>query len=297
MRAMFALHGFDPQTPAGTRRLVVLVLVLAVLGISSSAVLVRFMEGIGPIALAAWRCLGTAILLAPGIALEWRKGVSGSDLRWSALAGLFLGLHFALWFASLSYTTVMRSTVLVALVPVWTGLLEWALMGVRPPRPFWIGVVLAVAGVALMTGGDLSGGAATGDLLALVGGVLWSLYFLVGRRVRQRVGITGYMGLVCGASTALLFPSALAWGEPLVGFSGFTWLLIAGAIAGPQLLGHQGATFAVKYLPATVVSTVMLLEPVGATVLAVLLIGEVPTATAAMGGLIVVSGVVLATRS
>ena len=94
---------------------VTIVLVLAVLGISSSAVLVRLMDA-SPIAIAAWRCLFAAILLAPG--LPAARNISRRDLAWIALAGVFLGWHFASWFASLDGTSVLRSTVLVALVPV-----------------------------------------------------------------------------------------------------------------------------------------------------------------------------------
>jgi drug/metabolite transporter (DMT)-like permease len=292
---MTAVAGFSPDTPPEVRRRVVIVLGLAVLGISSSAVLVRFMEDIGPIALAAWRCLGSGLVLGPGIALSINK-LNRRDLGMTAAAGALLGLHFAVWFASLSYTTVMRSTVLVALVPVWTGVLEWAVLGRRPTGGFWLGTSVALAGVALMTGGDFSGGALIGDLLAAVGGVLWSLYFILGRQVRQRVEITAYMGLVCLAAAALLFPLAVVWGDPLSGFTGATWGLIALAIAGPQLIGHQGTNYAVKYLPATVVSTTMLLEPVGATLLAVVFLGEMPGPMAALGGLVVVAGVRLATR-
>ena len=292
---MTAVTGFSPDTPPEVRRRVVIVLGLAVLGISSSAVLIRFMEDIGPITLAAWRCLGSALILSPGIGLSYAK-LDRRDLGMTTAAGFLLGLHFAVWFASLSYTTVMRSTVLVALVPVWTGLLEWGVLGRRPTRAFWLGTTVALMGVGLMTGGDFSGGALIGDLLATVGGVLWALYFILGRQVRQRVEITAYMGLVCAAAALLLFPLALVWGEALVGFTEATWGLVLLAIIGPQLIGHQGTNYAVKYLPATVVSTTMLLEPVGATLLAMLLLGEMPGAVACVGGLVVMAGVGLATR-
>ena len=106
MRAMVALRGFAPETSPATRRRVMVVLSLAVLGISSSAVLVRGMEGIGPVTIAGWRCLGSALLLSPGIAAAW-SALSRRDLAWTGVAGAFLGLHFAVWFASLSHTTVM----------------------------------------------------------------------------------------------------------------------------------------------------------------------------------------------
>ena len=94
-----------------------------------------------------------------------------------------------------------------------------------------------------------------------------------------------------------LWPAAWLAGQQLTGFAFSTWLLIAGAIAGPQLLGHQGSSYAVKYLPASVVSAVMLLEPVGASLLAAGLLGEIPSLRPAIGGLIVLAGVIGATVS
>lgn len=283
------------EQPASIRHRVLVVMALSVLGISASGVLVRLMEGIGPWTLAGWRTLGTALLLSPAIVAH-RSRMSRADVRATVLAGVFLGLHFGFWFWSLSLTTVMRSTVLVALVPVWTGLIEWGLGWGRPSGRFWIGVGLAAAGVAWMQGQSWAGGNWQGDALALLGGVLWAGYFLIGRSVRQRVPVTAYMGVVCAAAAAMLLPAAAVLDPPLVGFSTQTWVLVGLAVLGPQLLGHQGANYAVKYLPASTVSTAMLLEPLGATALAWVVLGEAVPARAFLGAAVVMAGVLVATR-
>ena len=295
---MFALP-FHPNTPSAERRRVVAILALAVLGISSSAVLVRGMADMTPLVIAAWRTLGTAALLSPAI---WtgRDQVNRADFARATVAGIVLGLHFAVWFASLSYTTVMRSTVLVALVPMWTGLLEWVFFRARPRAGFWWGLLAALTGITVM-GLDATPAVGShpllGDGLALLGGLLWAVYFLLGRSVRQRVQVTTYMGIVCTSAAVFLFPIAVFAHQPLVGFSLWSWLFLCGAIVGPQMMGHQGSNYAVKFLPASTVSTVLLLEPVGASILAALFLGEIPTVFALIGGAIVVTGVVLATRA
>lgn len=290
---MLGVHGFSDDTAPAVRRRVVAALILAVLGISSSAVLVRGMDA-PPLSIAAWRTLGAGLLLSPAVLRDLR-GTSRGDLRGIGLAGVALAGHFWAWFASLQHTTVLRSTVLVCLVPLWTGLFEAALHRRPPPARFWMGLGVALPGVALMTTDGASEATLGGDLLAVLGGLLWAVYLLVGRSVRQRVGIGAYMGLVCFAAAAALWPVALALGEPLSGFSTGTWGLLVAAILGPQLLGHQGSNYAVAWLPASVVAAVLLLEPVGATLLAALLLGEIPTPMAAVGGLLVVGGVVRAT--
>ncbi|MCB9677457.1 MAG: DMT family transporter [Alphaproteobacteria bacterium] len=271
-----------------------MVLALAVLGISSSAVLVRLMSA-PPVAVAAWRCLFAAVLLSP--ALRYAKGMTGRDLRWIGLAGVFLGMHFAAWFASLDYTTVLRSTVLVALVPVWTGLLEWALTGRRPPTPFWVGIGLALLGVASMSTGEQGTAGWKGDALAAFAGVLWSVYLLVGRDVRQRVHIGTYMCLVSGFASLSMWPLAFATGTPVWGFPLATWGWLVVATLGPQLMGHQGFSYAVKYLPASTIAAIMLLEPVGSSALAAAVLQEWPPATALLGGAIVIAGVLVALRA
>lgn len=270
------------------------VLALAVLGISSSAVLVRLMDA-EPIAIAAWRCLFAALLLSP--ALRLARGMSVRDFGWIAVGGLFLGLHFATWFASLDYTTVLRSTVLVALVPVWTGLLEWGVFKRRPVVGFWVGIGLALVGVASMSTQDSGTAGWVGDACAAVAGALWSVYLLVGRDVRQRVHIGAYMCLVSGFASLAMWPLAWVTATPVWGFPNATWGWLVLATLGPQLMGHQGFSYAVKYLPASTIAAIMLLEPVGATALAAVVLAELPPVTAVFGGLLVMAGVLVALRT
>ncbi len=292
---MLSLH-FDPRTPPATRRWVVVVLVAAVLGISSSAVIVRSMDA-SPLAIAAWRTLLAGVLLSPAL----RRGLprlTRSDAGYIACAGVALGLHFWLWFASLSHTTVLRSTVLVCAVPLWTAGLEWARYGRRPSCQLGIGFALTVPGLFLMfTGADTGVATWTGDVLALAAGALAAVYMLLGRSVRKRVHIATYMGLVCFAAAALLLPVAALTGTPLSGFDGLTWGLLWLAVIGPQLVGHQGFNYALAYLPASTVSTLMLLEPVGAALLAAVVLREVPTLQAAAGGAVILAGVWVGTYS
>lgn len=262
------------------------VLVAAVLGISSSAVLVRGMDA-GPAAITVWRCAFATLLLAP--ALPAARTIALPDRLRITASGLFLGLHFATWFASLGHTTVLRSTVLVALVPLWTALLEWLLEGRPPPPRFVAGVVVAIVGIGVLGSGGGDAGW-LGDALATFAGGLWAVYLLIGRSVRQRVPVTTYMGLVSLVAGATMLPVAALLGEALLGYSGSTWALLVAATLGPQLLGHQGFSYAVKYLPASTIAAIMLLEPVGASGLAALLLHEVPGPAAAAGGLLVLIG-------
>jgi drug/metabolite transporter (DMT)-like permease len=266
---------------------------VAVLAVSAAAPMVRLAEGVHPVAVGFWRTAGVGLILLPAV-----RPISRKDALWTVLAGAFLALHFWAWFASLAHTTVMRSTLLVTLNPVWTALVEWLGWKEPPRRAWWIGLGVAVPGVLLLAGGGDSGSATWfGDALALLGGVFGSLYLLVGRRVRQRVGIASYAGMVSMAAAAVLLPLALLLDAPLWGYGGGSWLALLGLTVGPQLLGHNGFLYSVKYIKASVASVFILLEPVGAALLAVVLFAEVPGMFEVVGGALVLLGVALATRS
>ena len=265
--------------------------------VSAAALLVRLADGVHPVVAGFWRTAAVGLLLAPSLPQARGKLRAGS-LGLTVLAAFFLAGHFWAWFESLHRTTVLRSTLLVSLTPVWAAGAEWALGGQRPGRRFWGGIAIALVGVGGMaTGGsaDLSEGAFVGDLLAVLGGVLAAAYLLVGRYARQSVPIGPYGSLVSGLCGLWLLPVALLLDAPLTGFSNTAWLALLGLTLGPQLLGHIGFNYSVRYLPAYVVTAAVLLEPVGAAVLGVVVLGEIPTEAEVMSALVVLAGVGLAT--
>jgi len=265
------------------------VLTLGLLSISAAAILVRLAGDTHPVAVGLWRSLAAGLLLAP-----WIRRISARDACLVLLAGACLAAHFWSWFSSLQHTSVMRSTVLVTLAPVWAGLLEWRLLHAPPPRRFWLGLALAIPGVVAMSGAGGAGGL-YGDALALLGGVFGACYYVTGRSVRQRVGIGTYGPLFCLAAALWLLPAALVTGAPLWGFEPGTWWVLAALAVGPQLLGHVGFNYAMRYVSASFVAGLTLLEPVGATLLAVAVFSEVPGPAAAAGGAVTVAGVLVAT--
>jgi len=279
-----------------TRR-VAMVLGCSVAAVSTAAILVRLVPTMHPIAIAVWRTAIVAALLTPTL-LTKAPRPQGRDLIWTALAGLCLALHFWAWFASLQHTTVMRSTVLVCLTPVWAGLLGWAFGRDRPAGRFWIGIGTALVGVVAMNGlGAPAGATLLGDGLALTGGVLAAIYLTIGREVRQRTGIGPYGAAICGACALWLLLAAGGMQVPLDPPNMTAWMVLLGMALGPQLMGHIGFNYAVRYVPAAVVGAVVLLEPVGATVLATIILDEWPSATEVVGAVGIIIGVGIATRT
>lgn len=268
------------------------VLTAAVLAISASAVLVRGLHGVSPWEIAWWRCAGTAVLLLPAA-----RGVTLRELAGLALTGGVLAAHFVTWFESIAHTTILHSTLLVTLTPIWVGLVDRFVRGDDPGPGFWIGTAVAIPGVLLLSG-EL-GGTATryGDLLATFAGGASAVYVLLGRALRRTVPMGTYGALVPLFAAAILAPLIAAQGIGIGGHDRTAWVLLAACVIGPQLIGHNGLNWALRYVPAPRVSALLLLEPVGATLLAGVVFAEWPTALGVAGSTLVVTGVALAVRA
>lgn len=272
------------------------VLTLGIIVISFGAIIIRLVSGASVFAISAWR-LGVAslILLPISIHRGALTSISRRNLLFSALSGFFLSLHFILWIASLDYTSVASSVVLVSTSPIFVGLGARLFIHEPPSRLLKIAIALAVGGAVVIGWGDmrLGGTALQGDLMAVGGAIMAAGYLLSGRRVRQEVPLSGYALTTYGTATILLLIVCLAMRQPLVGFSlpDYVWLILLGL--GPQLIGHTSLNWALEYLQASVVSIVTLGEPIGATILAYIIFGEALTLTKGVGGAIILIGIYL----
>lgn len=280
------------------------VLFVSVLAMSCAAPLVRFSDA-NPLAISFWRLAISLPLIAAMLTLlgQWGelRRLRGTEWAVAGVAGVLLAGHFATWIASVQYTSVAASVALVSTQPVWVALFAMVTLGEKPHPRQWAGIALAVAGAAVIGWGDLDGGSRPllGDLLALIGAVLVAGYYVIGRKLRQRVETWAYVGVVYGFAALALLISLLVTRVPLAaGYSSTDWLVFLALALGPMMIGHTGQNYALGFLPAYAVNLTLLGEPVGATVLAWLLpgIAEVPTLEALAGGVLILSGILLGLR-
>ena len=273
---------------------------VGVLAVSTAAPLIRLAEA-PALVVALWRNLVALAVLAPAAVWCSRgelRSIAGRDLAWCVGAGVALAVHFAAWVSSLGMTTVASSTALVATSPVFVALAGSAWLGERVGRRGWAGIILAVAGAALLAGADVrvSGRALAGDLLALVGAGFAALYVLAGRFVRQRLSLLPYVVVVYAVAACLLLPAALLRGDRLAGFGAGQWAALVALGLGPQVLGHTVFNYLLARLRADAVAVAVLGEPVGATLLALAIFGEVPPPAALPGAALVLTGIWLTLR-
>ena len=282
---------------AASRTGTVLWMVVGVAAISTSPILIR-VAAVPALALAFWRCLAGAAVLAP-FARRGHSGLAPGDLARLGAAGVFLAAHFALWNASLGLTTVAAATTLVSSAPLFVGFGS-RFLGEAPGGRDWAGIALATAGMVVIGAGDATGfgagpDAVLGDLLAFAGALAMAFYLLLGRVARRRLAVSTYAASVYGVAAAVLLPACLLTGSHLGGYRAAAWLALAGVVVGPQLLGHTVFNGLLASLSASVVAVAMLLEPVIATAGAWWLFDELPGPSFWAGAPMVLAGVWLAT--
>ncbi len=275
-------------------------LAVAIAAISTGAILIRLSDA--PSAVAAfYRVLFTTLPLLPVAIWRYRDEfarIQRRDLLFAGVSGLALAVHFATWFESLEWTSVAASVTLVQAQPLFVALGAWLLLRERLTGEMVLGIVVAMTGMVVMSLADLLAGAPgsdplRGNGLALVGAVAAAGYVLAGRSVRQRLPLIPYVVIVYGVCTVCLFGVAVAQGNSLTVYPAREWLLFLGLAAGPGLLGHTVINWALAHLESSVVSVSLLGEPVGATVLAVVLFAEIPAAVTVAGMIVVLGGIVL----
>jgi drug/metabolite transporter (DMT)-like permease len=275
-----------------------LALALGVGAISTGAIFARVADA-PSLVIAAYRVGLAALILAP---FAWWKcsreiaALSRSDWKTVLGAGFFLAVHFATWIASLDYTSVASSVVLVNTIPLWVGILTPFLTGERPGRGTLAGIALSFVGGVFISAGDFAVGdrALFGDALALAGGLSAAIYIMLGRKVRPRMTLLAYVTACYGSAGLLLWGMVLLSGTPCVGFSVPTWWAFLGMAIIPQILGHSSYNWALRWFSSATVAVCLLGEPIGSTLLAWIFFGETLTAWKTAGGALILAGIVLA---
>jgi drug/metabolite transporter (DMT)-like permease len=276
--------------------------VLAVGGVTWSAIFVRWAGTPGPVS-ALYR-----ILIAAAVLIPWRLAVtpkprdtSASRLdprraRWIAVAGgVFFALDLALWNTAVMKTQAAIASLLGNLTPVFVGLLSWIVLSRRPHRSFWAGLVLSLIGCLLIVSAHLDAtvatGALVGDALAIVACIFFAAYLLTTERVRVAMDTLTFNTLAIVGSLVTLSVICVALGFPLTGYPSRTWLALAGLGLISQLGAYYALVYALGHLPATITSVSLLAQVPGTAILAALLLGEPLSATQIAGTLIVLAGI------
>ena len=277
-----------------------LLALVGVLGVAASGPLIAAFPAVPALSMALWRnAIGTAVMAVPALVNDPRGfgRLRRREWGWSTLAALSLALHFAFFMTSIRMTTVAASTALVCLQAAWIALFQ-SLRGTRYGWRVGLGVLLAFAGVLVITGFDIGSGteALIGDGLALIGGVLAAAYTLAGSKARATMSTSSYTTICYGLTSVLLLAMCLLAGEPVWGFDLNGWIGILALALCSQVLGHSALNHLLSSLGPLTVSTLILLEIPGAALLAALFLGQILPAGTVFGLAVILVGLFFVVR-
>ncbi|PIC63087.1 EamA family transporter [Sporosarcina sp. P13] len=274
-----------------------LMIAIGVITVGLSAIFVKLATAdVGVIAF--YRMFFSVIIMLPLFLYSNRhelKELTRKDWLFSAIAGVFLAIHFILWFESLNYTSVASSTVLVTLQPIFalagTALFYNEIISSK----MLMSVLIALTGSIIISWGDfqISGSALFGDALALVACAFITAYLLVGQGVRKRVSLVTYTFLVYSASSIALFFYVLSSQQSFIQYPASDWGWFLALAILPNLLGHTLFNWAIKWVSTNVISIAILFEPVIASIAAYFIFRESISISQFIGAIVVLAGIIL----
>ena len=274
-----------------------IMIVVGVFGISLSSIFVKYSAAPSSVT-AAWRLLWTVVLLSPVV---WGRGVvrgellhvSGKTAVLSSLSGVFLAVHFVLWFESLQHTSVASSTTIVCTEVIWVSLGYCLFLKGKLSGKAVATIAVTLIGSVLIAFADSGAGGSHlyGDILSLLAAVAVAAYVLLGRVVREQASTTVYTYIVYSACTAVLLIFCMIQKQSLFGYGASA--VVVGLLLAifSTILGHSIFSWCLKYFSPSFVSASKLCEPVVAAILAGLLFGEIPTGLQLLGGVLILGGV------
>jgi len=277
-----------------------LALAAGIVTVSFSAIFVRWAGAPGTVT--SFYRMAIAVLL-----LTWpfyrgvrsRENLPRLGVRTAVLGGLFFAGDLALWSTGVLLSGATNPTLLANAAPVWVGLGALIFFNERLSAKFWVGLSVAMGGAVLILGLDALRGATLGigTLLGLMAAVFYGGYFLITQRGRQSLDSLTYTWLTALSASLALLALSKALGQPITGYPAFSYLnfLALGVVV--QVFGWLAINYTQGYLPASIVASTMLAQPVVTAILAVLLLGERLSLWQILGGVTVLAGVYIVHRS
>lgn len=277
-------------------------IVVGVFGISLSSIFVKYSQAPSAVT-AACRLLWTILLMTPVVVgnPETRKEMGQLEKKTvllSCLSGLFLAIHFALWFESLRHTSVASSTTIVCTEVIWVSLGYCLFLKGKLSGKAVAAIAVTLVGSILVAFSDSAGGGMHlyGDILSLLAAIAVAAYTLLGRIVRSKTSTTVYTYIVYTACAAalLVLCGVQRYGLLNYGVSAVIVGLLLAIFS--TILGHSIFSWCLKYFSPSFVSASKLCEPVVAAILAGFLFAEVPSLLQIIGGALILGGVLYYSR-
>jgi len=275
-------------------------LAVGISALSLSAMFVRWADAPGPIT-GFYRLLISTIFFTPIFIRQQKKfePIDKKYLMFPLFAGIFTAFDFGFWNSSLKFTTAANATLLGNTSPLWVALFALFVFRERLRGIFWVGLLLALAGAALVMGSDFlqHPTIGLGDLMASTAAIFYASYQLITQRGRKHIDPLRYTWLVGVSATIAMFFMNIVLGNSFGGYSTQTWLIFLLTAVVSQMIGYLAISYALGHLPASVVSPTLIGQPIMTAILAIPMLGEIPNSLQWIGGAIALAGIYIVNQS
>ena len=273
-----------------------ILLFIALFSVSTSPIIAEFLKDVPAISISFWRMFIAALILwTYSLFFKQGKVKSSNNLKSIFVAGILLGIHFALFFQSIKMTKIANATFLGTLAPLFTLLLESFLFKRKFNKFVIMGLLLSFCGAVIILSDnfDMSQKYTLGNFLAVLCSVCLAISFIIAEKVRQTENTIVYTRTLYLTAAATLLIIAVITNSNLVNhaLSDYIGLLFLGLV--PTIIGHNIIYYSVKFVSPTIVSSFPLGEPVIATILAFFIFGQIIGINIILGGLITLFGLLL----
>jgi len=272
----------------------------------TAAIFIRFLQNLDAFSIAFWRliiaCLALAMILIV-LGKSFHLNLVRKNLKELFILSFFLSLHFIFFISAVKDTTILNATVLVNTTPIFSMFVSSFLFKLKPSRLAILGLTISFIGVCVIAYTEtitanahpgVFSGNLKGDLEAVLAALVESFYLNYGRKIRNQMTILSTMfpiymltAVIVGVlsipatNKILTLPTETAIILPLVGL---------GIL--PTAIAHTLYFSSLSNLKSFETATMALLEPVGATVLGIILFQEIPQYLFVFGAALILLGII-----
>tara|TARA_B100000945_G_C20424612_1_gene619728 strand:- start:1734 stop:2576 length:843 start_codon:yes stop_codon:yes gene_type:complete len=268
-----------------------MLLFIAMVSVSTSPIIAKYLNNVPALGISFWRMFFGALIL-------WifsffnKNNLKFYNDKKILIAGLLLGIHFALFFKSIKLTTIANATFLGTLAPLFAFIIEKFIFKKEHKRNLLFGLSLAFLGAIILISNkfDFSSNYTMGNLFALACSACLGLAFIITAEVRKKLEALIYIRMLFTYAAITLLVFSIVTKTSLVGYSNndYMFLFILGLV--PTIMGHGSMYYAAKYISPIIVSSAPMGEPILASIMAWYLFNESIEFSIIIGGFITLIG-------
>jgi len=285
------------------RRLALIQGIFAGMLFGTASILIRFLDSLNAYTIAIGRLLiafSILIIILITTKHEVRFDILRSNLLTVIILGGLLGLHFLFFVSSVKETTILNATVLVNTTPILASIFSVLILKVKPERNAILGMIISFLGIVTIAYGDAVGGFTIklrGDIYAILAALVEAIYLNIGIRLRKKMSAISIMAPIYLVAALLVMIAIVLTGTNLATTKRlFDWVYLFALGGLPTAVAHTLYFSSLSHLQSFETSSMALLEPIGASLLGILLFNEIPSFIFLVGAILVLSGVFLIIR-